>query len=280
VRVAAAAVASVLLLATAQAIVVRPPAPVPGVAVVTAVDAGPRPVGVVVVPNRPGLNLVHVQAEGASVGVARNALAPAKRMGGTGGGWATIRLPEGPSTVYVEREGVVASFPTNAGGAGDVLSGLAGPDGPECASALLGEALAHVESRLTACPADALDPRDAAALRSMASQRMTVVADDSQRSRAAVRELRRAGVEITRAGDPVLVVTGWAGAEKASREHPGAELAPWLRKVTDERYLHTLRTNFPGELPSAAGHRAWLDARGENEEKPTPGDELSPNAAG
>jgi hypothetical protein len=181
--------------------------------------------------------------------------------------------------VYVARGGVVASFPTNAGGAADTLSGLAGPDGPECASALLGEALAHVESRLSACPADALDPRDAAALRSLAAPRMTVVADGSQRGRAAVAELRRAGVEITSAGDPVLVVTGWAGAEQALRDHPDAELAPWLRKVTDTRYLHTLGTNFPGEPPSAAGHRAWLDARGDNDTGSLT-DTLSPNAAG
>ncbi len=278
VRALAAAVASALMLATAQAIVVAPPSPAPGVAVATEVDAGSRPVGVVVVPNRPGLNLVHVQATDAAIGLTRNALAPTAPMAGTTGGWATIRLPAGRSTIYVQRDGTTAEFETATAGASDPLPGLAGPDGPECASALLGEALAHVATELERCPAEFLDPRDAQELLNLAQPRMTVITDDSQRAKAAVQELRRAGVEIAPEGSgaPILVLTGWAGAEKIAE--PDAILAPWLEKPTDARYLHTLGTNYPGEQPSAAGHRAWQDARGENNKQTN--ETLSPNAAG
>ncbi|MPZ85172.1 MAG: hypothetical protein GEV28_34225, partial [Actinophytocola sp.] len=110
VRVGAALVAMAMVAGTARAIVLRPAEPVPGVATAGQVDIGAGTVEVTIVPNLPGWNLVHVQADGARVGVDRDELADARPRAGTTGGWAAVRLPAGRGEVWVGHRGGLGSL--------------------------------------------------------------------------------------------------------------------------------------------------------------------------
>ncbi|MGH3876896.1 MAG: DUF6239 family natural product biosynthesis protein, partial [Actinophytocola sp.] len=138
VRVAASVVALALTAGTAHAVVLRPADPVPGVPTAARIALGDELVDVVVVPNRPGWNLVHVAADGAEVGTSADELTPARPRPGTSGGWAAVELPEGPGDVWVRAGGEPARLSTDTGTGGAAPAGLTGPDGPECAGALLG----------------------------------------------------------------------------------------------------------------------------------------------
>src|SRR5829696_1844364 len=65
-----------------------PPVPA-GVPVVGQVDAAGQ-ISVLVVPGRPGWNLVHVDSEGVLVGATREHLVPARPRPGASGGWAPV----------------------------------------------------------------------------------------------------------------------------------------------------------------------------------------------
>ena len=189
----------------------------------------------------------------------------------TDGAWSELQLPPGRSTV---------SLP----GGGRLLvdtghrRGLQ-PDGPECATALL------VSDVLTRCPDAALEPEDARALTALLGwlhsrgvRAVGVQSDASPRSRQAAALLGQSA-----ARPQALVLTGtWETAsavlQRLGRRVPeaGVYLAPWLltgpilnRFATaaplvvlpfDPKGPDALRyaAALPaGEVPTAAGYRAW-----------------------
>jgi hypothetical protein len=179
---------------------------------------------------------------------------------GAAGLWAVVDIPAGATRLVVTQGGGTAGdAATEAGvvpvdvGTADIVPGtqrtLAGPDGPECASAALG-ALVGGRATPSTCPADGLAPSDARALSDsvefLAGRGITalnLVADDSARGRAAA-DLVRAEAARHRlavagtptAGDTLLVVSGWVGAKQAldastrrgGQAGGGVLLAPWL----------------------------------------------------
>ncbi|MFG3679858.1 hypothetical protein ACGF5H_07060 [Micromonospora chalcea] len=241
---------AVVILAVTTTAVVLPASPGrPGAPLLVALDNGDRGIPLMVVPQRPGWNLVHVGAEGVSVGLRPDRLSPVTRLPGTTNGWSLVHLPPGPSRLHVAYGGRDAVVRLDAGAAGDAGPDLRGPDGPECVSAALGALLRGGAQPLSRCPADALSPGDredldatVAFLAPRAEGAVSVVGDSSARSVAAVAAVtaaaRRAGLRVVPPGTgrhPTLVVTGWAAAEAALRDAargPGAALgtylAPWL----------------------------------------------------
>ena len=283
-RAGAAALAIALVAGVAQATVSRPPDQLPGVATTAEVEVGDRRVNVVLVPNLPGWNLVHVDAGDVELGTDREALAPPDPTG-----WLAVRLPPGRGEVWVADRRGAGSFATDTGTVGSAPGGLVGPDGPECASALLGRALATGSvSNGVECPADTLTPADARELTStverLADQGTTSVAvatDESPRGRAAADTVGKAatanGMTVTEPGrgtDPLIVASGWTGASAVRSEGPAAAsrayFAPWLADLpplTADRtgslrwYVTAFQAAYPTLQPSAAGFRAWLAAR-------------------
>jgi hypothetical protein len=139
--------------------------------------------------------------------------------------------------------------PTDTGGEGTAPPALAGADGPECVSALLGRMVAGAGSDGARCPSEELDPADATALRELLAsladrghRRVATVGDRSPRGLAATRTVAEAaaahGVELVApgvAGAPLLVTSGWGDAgtvlrQVAAGDLPanGTYLAPWL----------------------------------------------------
>ncbi|GII25906.1 hypothetical protein [Planosporangium mesophilum] len=259
--------AGALVAGAALAAVEAPPAPpVPGVPLLRSVATGTTRLPVVVVPQRPGWNLVHVGAVDAAVGVDRSAPVPATPRPGVTGGWAAVRLPVGKSRLWVRQGGRLASLRLDTGRTGTgrtgtgrtgtgrtgtavPTDGITGPDGPECVSAVLGYLAAGQDRTPDTCPADRLADRDAASLRALVAflagrgvRTVTVLDDPSPRSRTAAGVVRDAaalhGVELTPAPRPdstVVVVSGWSAGDATVRgvargEVPGAGtyLAPWL----------------------------------------------------
>ena len=302
-RVGAALLATGLIAGVAQAVVLRSAEPAPGVA--TAASVGPDAVSAVVVPNQPGWNLVHVGADGAAVGTSRDRLVPAQARPGTSGGWVAVELPPGRTELWVRDRSGLGSFTTDAGGSGHAPAAVAGPDGPECASAMLGAMLVSGAAGAE-CPSDALTTSDAAALRETVDflaadghRRLTMVTDQTPRGRSASATVRAAAAARGMAvrppsgqASPLLVVSGWTDADTtlrgiASGSVPASAtyLAPWLltapllaipagqqvvRRFDPEdslfqRYTAALRAAYPGQLPSASGYRAWLGERQESE---------------
>ncbi|OLF11281.1 DUF6239 family natural product biosynthesis protein [Actinophytocola xanthii] len=296
-RTGAAVLATALVAGVAQASVLRPEEPVPGVARSAAVEVGGRRVEVLVVPNLPGWNLVHVAAPDAEVGAARTDLRPATERAGTTGGWRAVELPAGRAELWVRYRGGVASLATDTG-TGTETGPVEPPDGPECASALLGAVLATGGPVASPrCPSQALDPRDLATLRhtvdTLAAEghwRLAVAADASPRGTAAARAVRSAadrhGLAVVPAGAgdaPLLVVAGWDAAARVSAG-PATYLAPWLFTepvasgggaryalgfdpdgASFRRYVSELGEDYPRASPSAGGYRAWLAGRLERE---------------
>lgn len=273
-RVGAGVLAVGLVAGVGQAMVSRPADPTPGVAVTTGVEVGDRRVNVVLVPNLPGWNLVHVDADGLSVGTSRLDLAPPGPSG-----WLAVRLPAGRGEIVVGDRGATGSFVTDTGSGGSAPAGLAGPDGPECANALLGRMLAIGSITGFACPADTLTPADArgltttvARLADRGASRVAVRSDGSPRSRAAVDAIREAatarGMTVVEPGaDPLIVVTGTSTV----RSEAGVHLAPWLADLRSEagiradllrQYETAVRAAYPTVEPSVAGYRGWLTGRG------------------
>ncbi|HET9516245.1 MAG TPA: hypothetical protein VFO77_00815, partial [Actinoplanes sp.] len=208
---------------------------------------------------------------------------------GTTGTWAVVDLPAGQSPLWIKRGAVTGLLTVDAGtnpGGPD----LTGPDGAECASALLGAVLRGHD--LTRCPAEELTTDDAELLRATVSfiagrgiREITVAADSSPRSIAAEQVVRAAarttGVSVATVAEPRgpwLVTSGWTAADATLRQlagqpSTGSYLAPWLntrplleigsaqhvvsRFVSAQPYTEALRGRFPAESPSAAGLAAW-----------------------
>jgi hypothetical protein len=248
-RVGAALLGVGLLAGTAQAITLRAPDPVPGVATEARLEIGGTAVDVLVVPNLPGWNLVHVSSTTAAVGTSETDVAPAKPMAGTTGAWLPVELPAGRSDVWVRDAGVAGTISTDTGGAGTAPEAFVGDDGPECVSAVLGRMLAAGTAVGVDCPSERLAPLDADTLRSMVDSlaeqghdRVALATDRSPRGTAAATAVRAAaaarGVELVEpgtAGAPLLVTSGWTAAEALMRQvaagdvaSAGTYLAPWL----------------------------------------------------
>ncbi|MGW7319907.1 hypothetical protein [Streptomyces sp. NPDC054854] len=215
---------------------------------------GGKQVPVLVVPNRPGFNLVAVGAEEASAGTDRGRLAKGGPRPGSALTWVPVELPAGPGQVWVSSGGAVAALAVDTGRAaragGDAgLAALRGDDGPECASAAAGALLGGDAKPPAGCPADALAAADATALRETVAflagrgaRSLGLVEDASPRGRAAAAEVRaaagRAGISVgvpDSSRQPLVVTSGWAGADAAVRDveagrafAEGTYLAPWL----------------------------------------------------
>lgn len=247
---------------------------------------------------------------------------PVTARDGASGGWAVIDIPAGSSSLTVTADGVPGAVPISVGSkpteGSDTLTqqALVGPDGPECVSAALGAlaAGAGVSGRPDVpgspgakCPSEELTGADAATLtdfvvflRNRGVSGVTVVADDSPRSRAADQVVRaeaaRRGLPISAVPSPtdgLMVLTGWTKAadtvRRANAKGPDAPpsaqgifLAPWLltppvmtlsetsvlglqfnpQDIDSLGYASTLVGVFPKETPSAAGYRAWAQQLG------------------
>lgn len=300
-RLTASAVAVVAGMALTVALVARSEQPAatarPGVPLLSEVHLAGQHFPVLITPNRPGTNLVLVggEADGVRVGRAPDTAGlPAVDRPGALGKWATVDLPPGPGTVWLELAGERASL------AVDPLSSTVdatGPDGPECAAAALGAAIADPPRPLLACPADSLTPDDAASLRALVDflasrgiSTLTLATDNSPRSAAAGAAVREAAARrrLTVTTEPgrdnaLIVVSGWATASTTRRLDTvvfsaGTYLAPWLltapilattpgavlplrfnpRDDQPVRYQTILSTRFHGQPPTATGYQTWL----------------------
>ncbi|PUA79423.1 hypothetical protein [Nocardioides currus] len=193
---------------------------------------------------------------------------------GADGLWAVVDLPAGTATVLVShgaRHRV--PFAVDTGSESGGTETWTGPDGPECLTAATSSVLAG-GAPPAACPADALDDADAAALTATVRalgergvRELAVQRDDSARSRAAHDLVRRVAatydlrlVPATAPPGPrnaLLVLSGWQDAATSLtrvtalplRQQPirsdGTWLAPWLLS--------------PGVVDSTAGAVLPLD---------------------
>ncbi|WP_344414498.1 hypothetical protein [Amycolatopsis minnesotensis] len=254
-RFGAAAIAIGFLAWSALAAIPKPPElPVPGVPLLASVSVADQDVPVLVSPQRPGRNLVHVPATAGEVSVAVEGgqAVRATARPGAEGSWAEVDLPDGRSDLVLTKDDSPAKVEVDAGTAEGAAS-AAGSDGPECAAAALGGLLNNRRTLLTACPSDALSDDDADALRKLvgflAERRAPVidlVADETARGAAAAKVVREAAarknIPVAPGQSPdgaLVVVSGWdlgyrtmRDAATAQREKPaygyGLYAAPWL----------------------------------------------------
>ena len=283
--------------------------PVPGQPLARPVELPFQHLAVLVAPMRPGPNLVHVAATPAGAASqltghhhgapapstppgtitvsAGGAAVPVTARPGAPGAWAVLDIPAGTDRITVTADGSPATVPVDVGDtpADPALQrALTGPDGPECASGLLGGLVAvstvgrtPAEANLAAdCPSEALTSADADALRDtvtfLAGRGVTglnLVSDGSPRGVAAA-DLVRAQAAASKLPvrpvgtptDTLLVVSGWPGAVPAlteavarSEDEPagGIVLAPWLLTggVVAAAPSEVLPLTFnPGESPA------------------------------
>ncbi len=266
----------------------------PGVPLLLDVAVADLRLPVLVTPNRPGANLVHIGADGASAGLNPDQLTPGTARPGTTGSWVPMLLPAGRSTLWIGMGPVRGSLRLDTGHGTPLPD--PGPDGPECASAVLGGLLAGPAAPLAACPAETLGPSDAAALRAMVGfvakrgvRAISVVTDGSPRGIRAASGVRAAaarnGLSVRDTGrHPLFVVSGWAAADpvlrqvaSGERHAEGSYLAPWLltgpllaipsapllalrfdpRRPEADRYLGELDRRFPGATPTGPGYERF-----------------------
>ncbi|WP_433273390.1 DUF6239 family natural product biosynthesis protein [Actinosynnema sp. CS-041913] len=215
-------------------------------------------VDVLVVPHRPGWNVVHVPDVPVRVGNGPAALVAAREQPGASGRWALVWLVEGRGSLWLEHAGRRATVPVNPGREAWSGPDVRGPEGVEYAGAVLASVLTGRADppwpRLTDADADALRVQVA----SMPGP-FALVTDSSERSAAAEGVVRdeagRRGIPIVTSAADVLVLGGRADG---GRVH----LAPWLRppdlSTPDaQRYARVLADAFPGERPSTPGLAAW-----------------------
>ncbi|MGH3978848.1 MAG: hypothetical protein ACRDRZ_07590, partial [Pseudonocardiaceae bacterium] len=255
----------------------------------------------VVVPHRPGPNLVHLSRDGYLVGTDPDRLVPAGRRPGAAGGWAVVDLPAGRSQLWVGNRTDRVPVRIEARDAAAPLPGVTGPDGPECLTAVLGGVTGGAGAA-PRCPSEHLTAADADTVRRMVRflagrgiPGVRLVSDDSPRSIAATGVATRAaaesGTEVAGApgpGSAVLLLSGWEGAERTLVEqargattNSGIFLAPWLATGpllghstgavtaldfdpgggTAQRYLAALRSRGLTALASPAGFSVWLAAQ-------------------
>ena len=254
VREAGAAVAALAFLAWGALPAVAQPAalPVPGLPLLAQTDNHSP---VLVSPQRPGANLVHFPSTAGNdltVTTEDGQRVRAEPRQGAEGTWAQVNLPPGRSDLAVDRGGRANTIEVDTGQE-PPLPSATGADGPECASSALGGLVAGSRAPLTHCPADALSPTDADALRqlvgytaSRGTPGITIAADGSPRSQQAARFVRdraaQAHLPTTDAPEPdnaLVDVAGWSASsellndiayQQATRPTyaSGVYLAPWL----------------------------------------------------
>jgi hypothetical protein len=278
-----------------------PPQAMAGQPVIQAVTVGADHAKVVVVPHRPGPNLVWVDGDGYRVGTARDDLIPAERRPGAPGGWAVLDLRSGDSLLWIERAGRRASIALDAEPVVPELPAITTAGGPECLSAVVGAVMAGA-APVSRCPDQALGAVDRGALRGMIRSiagrhvpGIRLVGGDSPRAHAAEslirRQARRLGLVVDgtpRRLDARVVVGDWSTAERAlirqTRDPAGSGvyLAPWLANGTllgyssgavvvlnydttqgaAAEYVADLDRFATRKLASPAGFAAWLAASG------------------
>lgn len=262
--------------------------PTPGVPLLGTASGAP----VLVVPQRPGHNLVHLPGEAVVNGV-RAVARP-----GMNGAWADIDLPPGRSTLQISSGGRESTLSVDTG------SGTVRTVDPECANAALGGLIGGSRVPVSSCPSDALSTGDAEAVHKLVDflagrkiAAITVVGDDSARSKAAAAVVRAAGIPVFDTEQPnsaLVIVSGWSTAadelSKVAVEQTrkptfinGIYLAPWLltaplltsvvssaiplrfdpRDPQTLAYTVALANAFPGETGSIGGLDEWLAARGQ-----------------
>jgi hypothetical protein len=289
-RLAAGGLTVALLAAALVATFPRPlAAPEPGQPLLRPINLGLRHLAVLVLPMRPGSNLIHIgsndPAGGGEIlpqhhhgGAPEPAAVPGQititagdepdaapvsvaRRPGAPGNWAVLDIPAGTDRLHISGDGTTATVPVDVGTTPAdpaVQQALAGPDGPECASAALGGLLAGADhsSSLTwapplGCPSQSLTQADASSLRDTVAflggrgiRALELVSDDSPRSHAAADLVRTEATQLRlpvsatpAAGDTLLVLSGWAQAKDALGKatvaadgvpNGGIVLAPWL----------------------------------------------------
>jgi len=293
--------ATSVLLAAGLVTTPRPePPPAAGRPLLTSVTLDGAAVPVLITPNRPGPNLVHIGAGRAAVGRDPRRLALATTRPGATGTWARITLAAGPGRLWISTGGPAAALTVDPGHRPAPAGALDGPDGPECAAATLGALLNPAGAAPGACPADALSGADAEALRAAVGhiaargvREIALTGDSSPRGTAATAEVRaaarRAGLRITAPGArrPLIIVAGWSTADPLLRKvgagavaAEGTYLAPWLLTAPllehpagqllplrfDPRgrsaldHLAALRERFPGAAATTGGYTAWRPA--------------------
>lgn len=233
------------------------PTPVAGVPLARALDFDEDTTGLLIAPQRPGRNLVHLMTQNLTDVVVDGRRYRASQRPGSQGVWAEVELPAGRSLLEVHQGTRVIAQIVNTG-SGPIQSTLVGPDSAECAAAALGAALGGSRQPLTTCPAQALAPADAGALRAVVAglaargaKALRLITDTSLRGVAAeraaraaakaagltVRELDPSGLPTGRT-DAVLAVAGWevtrTGLAAVAGTPPlyGIYLAPWLVQAT------------------------------------------------
>ncbi|WP_433872563.1 DUF6239 family natural product biosynthesis protein [Saccharopolyspora sp. CA-218241] len=306
---AQAAVLSLALLAglTPGAGIAGEPPP-PGFALSARVAVGERRVEMLVVPHRPGINLVHSPEPGLAVSVGAKPPVPLRSKPGADGGWALVRLPEGAGSLQVHAADQVGLLPFDAGRSGPGLA-VAESGGAECASVALGSLVGGATRPLVECPDARLGGADRAALDAVVSflaargiRALAVAGGSAPRSVAADAVVRAAstrhGIDVLYPGAervPLLIVGGWSEAEEVlsgvatgALRAEGAYLAPWLfadpllripagqliplsldPKAPDaQRYLAELQEHAPGATPTWSGYRAWRAVRDDESRRP------------
>ena len=231
------------------------PAPVAGAPLVRVLTLDGATTGLVIAPQRPGLNLVHLMTDRLTDVVVGGQRYRAEPRPGTQGFWAEVQLPAGRFLLEVRQGRQVAAQIVNTGSGPDQAA-LSGPDGTECAAAALGAALGGSRAPLAACPSESLAPTDAAALRGLVAsvgargaQSLRLIIDSSPRGVAAEREVRAAArsaqLGVFTQGRPargnvdaVIALAGWQVSRAAlatlrSWTPPlyGTYLAPWLMQA-------------------------------------------------
>ncbi len=232
------------------------PPPVKGAPLVRALDIDEAITGLVIAPQRPGTNLVHLMTDRLTDVVVNGRRYRAEPRPGSQGLWAEVHLPPGRSLLELRQGRQVAAQVVDTG-TGPEQASLSGPNGAECAAAAMGAVLGGSRAPLAACPSDDLSPPDAVSFRALVGslqtrgvKRLTLITDRTPRGLAAeklVRPLaREAGMTVRErtvgageagAGkaDAVLAIAGWEVSENvltalAAEKPPlyGIYLAPWL----------------------------------------------------
>ncbi|MEY9485645.1 hypothetical protein RKD26_001439 [Streptomyces calvus] len=256
----------------------------PGTPVLRTLHLGGEQVGVLVVPGRPGRNLVGIGAADARAGTADEAPRKGQRRPGSAQTWVTVDLPEGSSTLRISAGGGTASLTVDTGRDRPAAPPALGTaDGPECAAAAAGALVAGDSGPLTACPSDGLTADDSAALRATVrflagrgTASLALVSDDSPRGRKAAAVVRSAarqeGITVSAPGRnrPLLVTAGWAGAtrvadavESGRTPAQGVYLAPWnlARSVLTPSAGQLIPLRFTPRTASASAYAEALAAR-------------------
>lgn len=278
------------------------PTPTTGVPLARRLLIGDAVTGLLVVPQRPGPNLVQVMTDRSTELIVDGHHYPTGPRPGVDGMWAQIELSPGHSRIEVHQGKHMVQQVVDAGSTPVDVS-LTGPDGPECAAAAFGALLGGSRNPLGACPHQALTPGDADALRATVrdlvqrgARSATLITDDTPRGRAAAGTVRSAaapaGIAIrTAAGnaDVVIATAGWAGTDAALRHRSseplyGTYVAPWLMQAgivavaggaplavlpfdplgpVATAYVAALRRVAPTLGASAAGLETFRTARGD-----------------